>query len=134
LEAADRIELARRIYDAWAEGGFDEFLGFVHPEIEYLTPPQAPEPGPYRGYEGLRELRTRFEESFDWIEFVPEELLPGSQPDQLVALVHTRSRARKSGLELDMANAHLLTFRDGKLIRLKVFLNRRAALTAAGIG
>jgi len=132
---ADRnVELARRAYEAWAAEDVDRFLEeFVHPDVEWLTPPLSPEPGPFRGHDQVRKMIDGYFESFDFFRPEPERILPAASADQVVALVITRTRGKGSGAEVDIRVAHLLTIQDDKVIGFQVFMDRREALIAAGL-
>ncbi len=41
--------------------------------------------------------------------------------------------AKQSGAAVEISNAHVLTLRDGRVMRLEVFLNRAEALEAVGL-
>jgi hypothetical protein len=60
-----------------------------------------------------------------------EELIGSG--DRILALVRWRGRGKGSGIEVEAGGAHLWWFRDGLVIRLKVYRDRdeaRAALEA----
>lgn len=42
-------------------------------------------------------------------------------------------KARHTGIEMESAYAYVWTFRDGRVVHLKSFLEPRAALEAAGL-
>jgi ketosteroid isomerase-like protein len=43
------VEVVRRFYDAWARGDFPGPLELMDPDIEYVNPAEAVEPGIRRG-------------------------------------------------------------------------------------
>ena len=47
----ENVELVRRLYDVWEKDGFGVVPALMDPEIEYVNPPYAVEPGTRRGYE-----------------------------------------------------------------------------------
>jgi ketosteroid isomerase-like protein len=132
--AEHNIEIARRAYEAWAEGDVDAFFEeFVHPEVEWEMPPLSPEPGPFRGHDEVRKMVDGYFESFDVFRPEPERILPATRPDQVVALVTTHTRGKGSGAEVDIRVGHLLTIRNDMVIRFQVIIDQREALAAAGL-
>jgi ketosteroid isomerase-like protein len=128
------VEIASKAYAAWAEGDVDAFLEeFVHPEIEWVTPPVSPEPGPFRGHDEIRRMIASYLDSFEVFRPEPERILPAPAADQVVVLATVHTRGKGSGAEVGVRVGHLLTIRDDKVIRFQVFIDQRDALAAAGL-
>lgn len=72
-------------------------------------------------------------ESFDEIRFELDGVLDAPHTGEVVALVTLHTRGKGSGVEVDIQVAHLLSVRDGKVVRGKVFMDRDEARQAAGI-
>jgi ketosteroid isomerase-like protein len=53
--------------------------------------------------------------------------------DHVIAFGHFHARGRESGLELDSPTGWVFTVRRGKVLNAEGFLNRAAALQAAGL-
>jgi ketosteroid isomerase-like protein len=90
-------------------------------------------PATYEGYDGVRKFtRDLFE---IWEEFSvphPFELLPAR--DNRVLAVHTlRGRGRSSGVVVEMPVFNVYKVRAGKIVRLKSYRDRSAALEAVGL-
>jgi hypothetical protein len=47
----ENVELVKRLYDAWEKDGFGVGTAVMDPDIEYVNPPYAVEPGTRPGYE-----------------------------------------------------------------------------------
>ena len=47
------MELVKRLYDTWEKDGFGVVPALMDPDIEYVNPPYAVEPGTRRGYRGF---------------------------------------------------------------------------------
>jgi ketosteroid isomerase-like protein len=88
--------------------------------------------GTFHGPEGFVRGWKVMTDTWDEFEAVPEELFdPGG--DQILVFARLRGRAHASGIPLDEPVAHLFSFRDGKLARLKVYEDREEALKAVGL-
>jgi ketosteroid isomerase-like protein len=53
--------------------------------------------------------------------------------EHVIAMVRAYGKGRRSGVPVDMVQAHLWTVRDGKLLRLRILATRQQALEAAGL-
>jgi ketosteroid isomerase-like protein len=53
--------------------------------------------------------------------------------DRVVALLRTRGRGGRIDLEVEMRDAHTLTFRDGKITYWRLYLDQAEALSDAGL-
>jgi ketosteroid isomerase-like protein len=125
------VELVRRIYE---DGLFDRdpervIHQFAAPDIEYVNPPDAVEPGIRRGpAEVVEALRNSFE-SFDSRRHELNELF--DRGDAVIAAVSFRMRSRRSGIELVQEEAHTWTLRNGRIVRFEWGRDLGAALEAA---
>jgi ketosteroid isomerase-like protein len=131
MPAGENVELARRLYDSFIRRDFAGAVEFLDPEIELLPPKGTLEEGSYRGYEQVRAHLAGLMDPFEDVRIQPEDFIEAG--DQVVAIVHVSGRGRGSGLPIDTTFAHLLTVRDGKVVRFQAFFDREEALEAAGV-
>jgi ketosteroid isomerase-like protein len=131
MSASDKVELARRLYDAFISRDFAAATELLDPEIELLTPQGTPEEGSYRGYQQARRHLTDLLEPFEDVRVEPKEFI--ETDDEMVVIVHVSGRGKGSGLPIDTTFAHLLTMRGGRVVRLRAFFDREEALQAAGL-
>ena len=68
-----------------------------------------------------------------WAERGVEGLVEVMHTDQVLVLATLSVRGRDSGAEFTIPVGHLLTIRDGKVIRFEVFPERDDAIAAAGL-
>jgi ketosteroid isomerase-like protein len=125
------VEPVGRIY---SDGLFDRdpdriVHEFATPEIEYINPPEAVEPGIRRGRAQAAQALRSSSELFDWRRHDVHELFDCQ--DAVVAAVSFCARIRGSGAELIQEEAHTWTFRDGRIVRFEWGRDLRAALEAA---
>ena len=60
------------------------------------------------------------------------ELVPAG--DRVIGLLHTHWRgAERPDVDIELRDAHTLTFRDGKVVYWRVYLDQREALRDAGL-
>ena len=99
-----------------------------------FSPSGIPGLGVYRGYD---EVRSFFAD--DWFQAFPfeeweldlDELIDNG--DQVIAIARQRGRGATSGVGAELEQAHILTLRDGEVVRIESYLDREKALEAAGL-
>jgi len=127
----ENVEIMRRIY---SDGLIDRdpkrlVDHFATPDIEYVNPPEAVDPGVRRGRaEVILALRPARQSSPSYRHELHELFDLG---DTVVAAV-SRHAGRPSSSEIQK-EAHSWTFRDGKVVRFEPGRNLEAALEAAGL-
>jgi ketosteroid isomerase-like protein len=127
------VVAVRRAYEAFARGDMDGVVADMHPEIEWHQAEGLPHGGHYRGLEEVRRVifEPLDEEWWDEFSAVPGEFLEAG--DEVVVLGRYYARAKATGKPLDVPFVHLWTFRDGKAVRFRQFLDTagwNAALSA----
>jgi ketosteroid isomerase-like protein len=86
----------------------------------------------YRGHEGfLKWDRDAFSEVWESIAVEPLEFIDAG--DHVVVLTRLFGRGVGSGVNVDLATYNVLTFRDGKVARRRLYTDRADALEAAGL-
>ncbi|HEX6116842.1 MAG TPA: nuclear transport factor 2 family protein [Solirubrobacterales bacterium] len=131
--AAANVEVVERAYRIWGERGLEGMREVMHDQIEWHPPPQAPEPGPFRGADEIIRVAGSYLQSFGKFRPVPNRILAGAEPDQVLVLATLTTAGRASGAEFTMPVGHLLTIRDGKIARFEVIPDQVEALAAAGL-
>ena len=91
----------------------------LDPDVEYVNPEGAIEPGTRRG---VAEFVRATEKLIDaWEHWRPELEQIEAVGDQVVAVVRYSARGRGSGVEVEGTESSLWTFRDGKVVRYEWF-------------
>jgi uncharacterized protein len=128
----ENVELVSRIYALAAEdGNLAPSFHLLDPDVEYVNPAGAMEPGTRRGLEAFREAVEKVGEAWEFWRMEPVEFKAAD--DRVAVLVHYRARGRGSGVEIQGRESALWTVRNGKVIRYQWFLNCDDAFEAAGI-
>ena len=127
----ENVELVRHLYES---GLFDrdpkELLRLATPDIEYVNPPYAVEPGVRRGVVAVAQAMRRFAEVWDTSRHDLRELYDCG--DVVVAAVNWHIRGRASERELVNKEAHTWTLREGRIARFEWGQDLGTALAAAG--
>ena len=124
------VEIVRHLYES---GMFDrdpdELLQLATPDIEYVNPPYAVEPGVRRGPAAVGKAMRKFAEPWDTARHELLELYDCG--DVVVADVNWYVRGRGGEKELVNREAHSWTLRDGKIARFEWGQDLATALNAA---
>ncbi len=91
----------------------------------------GPERGIYDGVDGFGRLLDAYWQAMETFEINPTELTEGD--DAVVAATHGRGIGRLSGAEVEARAAHLLHFRNGKVVRWTAYQTAADALAAADV-
>jgi ketosteroid isomerase-like protein len=113
------MEIVRRVYAAWERGDVPGPSELLDPDVEYVNPGGAIEPGTRRGLgEFTQALQTVFESYEYWRADMEKAEAIG---DRVVVVVRYRLRGRGSGVEIEGRESALWTLRDGKVVRYEWF-------------
>jgi len=127
----ENVEIVRHLYES---GMFDrdpeELLELATPDVEYVNPPYAVEPGVRRGLVEVAQAMRRFAEVWDTSRHELRELYDCG--DAVVADVHWHIRGRGSEREFVNREAHTWTLREGRIARFEWGQSLETALEAEG--
>ena len=127
----ENVEVVRSFYRAWARNDLPGPVELMDPEIEYVNPAKAVEPGTRRGVAAFAEAVQRTFDGWESWQAEPEQFRASG--DQVAVVVRYRGRGRVSGVEVVGRESALWTIRDGKVVRYAWFSGRDEALEAAGL-
>jgi ketosteroid isomerase-like protein len=125
----ENVDLVRRLYHAWQRDEFHAPPELLDPEIEYVNPPGAIEPGVRRGLAAFVTAVEKLSEGWSSWQMEPEEFR--AVGNQVAVVMRYRARARRSGIEVEGRESALLTVRDGKIVRYEWFHGPTDAIEAA---
>jgi ketosteroid isomerase-like protein len=118
------VEIVRRIYEAWADG--QSAAAWIDPDMEYVNPDNAVEPGTVRG----RGAFHRVTDTFTEFQVEPERFIDCG--DDVVVIGEARARGL-AGPEMLGRQGYVWTLRDGVAIRFRWFNDPAEALEAVGL-
>lgn len=124
------LEICRRVLEAFNDEGIEGVLPYYDDDCEVYDP-DLPSDRTYRGKEALRSLLNLMLMGSEQTEIRDYELLPAG--DRVVALIRTYFRGSGGGPEVEVRDAHTMTFRDGKIVYWRLYIDRTEALTDAGL-
>ena len=127
----ENVEVVRSFYRAWNNDELPGPVELMDPEIEYVNPVRAVEPGTRHGLAAFGRAVEKVFEGWETWQIEPEQLTPVA--DQVAVLVRYRVRVRGSSAEVEARESALWTLLDGKVVRYAWFHEPGDALEAAGL-
>jgi ketosteroid isomerase-like protein len=130
--ATDNVEIVRRFADCWARGAWDEMAGLADPRVEQHGTVGGVEEGNVRfGVDAIQRDYESVEETWAEHRIEIQNLIDAG--DRVVIFHREYLRGRSSGIETVLDAAVLVDLRDGRIVRLQGYMDRDAALAAAGL-
>jgi uncharacterized protein len=125
------LDQIRGFYDALNRDDVDAAVELCDPEVEvYLNPDVVAALAP-RGRKEVAEYLRGWFDSWDKYAPRPEEFVPAG--DQVVVLVHLRARGKNSRFEIEEDMADVFTLEDGRIVKLRLYVDPTVARGVAGI-
>src|SRR5687767_12541672 len=117
----ENVEVVRRNYEAFAEGGIDGWLEHWSDDLDHRTLRAGiDDSGPVRGKEAMRAHIQDWMDTFDEFWFGPVELIDAGE-ETVVAVERFSGRAKLSGIETEQTCGVVFTIRDGKIARCREY-------------
>jgi ketosteroid isomerase-like protein len=130
----ENVESLKRANEAGNRRDIEALLEELDPEVEWHPSMQALLGGGqpvYRGHGGVRAMFRDFYDAFAEIHLEFSEIR--DLGDRIVAIGHLRTRGKGSGAETESPWGGVSEYKNGKLIRIRTYLDRNQALKAAGL-
>jgi uncharacterized protein len=127
----ENIEIVRRIYASWAPGSSPAESNLLHPDIEWVNPPDAIEPGTRGGIEAFSTITAELDDTIGDLRMDVERIIDAG--DAVVVIATMRGHGSASGVEVERRHGAVWTIRDGKAMRFRWFHEPDDALEAAGL-
>jgi ketosteroid isomerase-like protein len=129
------VALVRAGYERWNAGDVDGLaaLCFAH-DIEYRNSPEWPGQRVYRGSDAVARFLKEEVAEIIGLEGVRIERLDVFDDEILIAM-HARVHGFQSGIDFgEVPVFHVARMRDGKVSRVRVYLDESRAIKAARTG
>jgi ketosteroid isomerase-like protein len=128
----ENVEIVRSSWEAFNRGALDAFIDCFDPEIELHDVPNYPGAAAHFGRGAFRRHVEGFRDAWGEVRVEIEEIAP--HEDQVIARVRYVGIGRESGASVENpASGALYEFRDGRILRVRQFVEHREALEAAGL-
>ena len=114
------------------EGDPEAILEFLDPRIVWEVRSDLPDAASYSGYEGMKRLFATFRDALEDTWYKPLEFIDAGE--QIIVPLRWGGRGRGSGVEVtESEETWLFTLRSGRIVYVREFSDRSAALEAAGL-
>jgi ketosteroid isomerase-like protein len=126
----EAMDVVRAAFEPFARGDFSTVADLPE-EFELILAPEMPDAGTYRGEEARRWI-VAWVDSFDRLT---QELidLTHAGNDRVLAEFIQRGWTAGSDVPVELPTWSLSTLRDGSFVRIELFMDRGAAVRAAGL-
>ena len=131
MSAEESTRLAQSVYEAFGRGDMAALAEAMADDIEWVNPGDPasdPNAGTFKGKEAVLGWFGGLASTLDFTTFEPREFI--AQDDKVVSLVYAEATARDTGRAFVNHEAHVWTFRDGKVARLQIYLDTAATAAA----
>jgi uncharacterized protein len=128
VSAEENTRLVQTMYEAFGRGDVAAIAEVMADDIEWVNPgdPDAnPNAGTFKGKKAVLGWFGGLASTRDYTAFEPREFI--AQNDKVVSLVYAEATVRDTGRAFVNHEAHVSTFRDGKLARYQIYLDTAAA-------
>jgi ketosteroid isomerase-like protein len=124
------VEVAKRSVDAFNRRDVDALLDLGTPD--WVLSSQLLDSGAdFRGREGIERFYAMLSESWEEFRSVVDDYR--DLGDRVLLLGRNTGRGKGSGVTVDAPTAAILDFHEGKVSRIRLYLDPGEALRAAGL-
>jgi ketosteroid isomerase-like protein len=129
----ENVEIVREAFEAFLGGDQEKTARLVDPEVEFHGTVGGLQEGQVA--HGQSQIEHEFEEvdleAWEERRLEAEEFIDAG--DDVVVLLHEYRRGRGSGVELEAKTAVVVAVSGGRVVRIQGYMDRDAALEAAGL-
>jgi ketosteroid isomerase-like protein len=126
----ENVEIVREAYERAARGDFGGFFDPVTEDFVFITSPEVPDAGTYRGEAAIEWIRAWIG-SFDELTIEATELIDAG--DKVLVGILQKGRSQGSPQPVEGCWWQVATFRGDAISRAQLFSERAQALEAAGL-
>jgi ketosteroid isomerase-like protein len=129
----ENIEIARRVIDAFNRRDADAIFECVNRDIEWFPAvPVSFGGGALRGRAGIESYLRDVRDTWEEYRVLSEDFRDIGQ-DQVLVLSRVEGRGASSGGQVDEAMGQIFDLHDGKISRVRTYLDHNDALKAVGL-
>jgi ketosteroid isomerase-like protein len=128
----ENAEIVKRAANAFNERDIETFIALTTPDFEWCPAmDRLIEGGSYRGREGIEAYFEVVSRTWEEFQLLPDEFR--DLGDCVLWLGRAEGRGRSSGIGVDTPLGTVVEFRDGKMSRIRAYLDHGEALLTAGL-
>jgi ketosteroid isomerase-like protein len=130
---SELTDTLRTAYEGFTRRDMDAVLSVMDPEIEWDATDALAHTGLYHGHKGVTDYITSLSAAWDDYQLIPEEFSEADDGAHVMVLGLVKGTLA-GGQAVEARFAHVLQLDGGKVTRLKVCLDREAALAEMPAG
>jgi ketosteroid isomerase-like protein len=128
----EKVEIARRSIEAFNRWSADDFFALATGDFEWFPAmPVTVGGSAYTGRDGIERYMRDIGETWEEYRVAAEEFR--ELDEGVLVLGRIEGRGRSSRAQVQAPFGILIDFRDGRMRRIRTFLDRGQALAAAGL-
>jgi len=127
----ENVDVVRRIYASWAPGSSPAESNLLHPDIEWVNPSDALEPGTRTSIEAFTSIIEGLDETIGDLRMDVERFIDAG--DRVVVVATMRGHGSASGVAIERRHGSVWTIREGNAVRFQWFNEPDQALEAVGL-
>jgi ketosteroid isomerase-like protein len=129
----ENVKVVRRSCEAFVAGDAETAMAALDPQIEWHATVGGIDEGRIaRGHEEIVQAFIDYFGVWERLEMRAEKFIDAGG-DDVVVFWHEVAKGRESGVVVETDTGTVQTVRDGKIIRVRSYLDRADALEAAGL-
>jgi ketosteroid isomerase-like protein len=121
------IQRLQQAYEGFAGRDLEAVLAVMSPDIEWDASDALAHTGMYHGHEGVIEYLRGLSGVWEDFELEPDQYVEAPGGGSIMVLGVTRGRLAETGEHVEARFAHIGEVKDGKIVRIKICLDRAAA-------
>lgn len=127
----DNVAIVDAAYRAWNRGDVDAAVERTHPGVEFAQDRGIPGAVSLSGRSDLRDWLGSFQETWESFRILPERIEAVGERVLVVARIFARGRLSEA--EVEQPVGHVLTLRDGEVVRWESYADVAEAVEAVGL-
>jgi ketosteroid isomerase-like protein len=127
----ENVAIVRRAVAAVNARDIDRYLASCTEDVELRTP-LGPIGGVYEGPDDIRRFFVDIEDTAPDLR-IDLERVEAIGEDRVLTFEHIMASGRTTGIPIPAETTNLFDLVDGKIRRIRIFLDRQEALEAAGL-
>src|SRR4051794_27041243 len=122
------VQLVQQGYEAWNSGDRSWVLEHMSDDVEWMTPTGDPDPGVYRGRQGVEEYWAQWRAAVGQLSFNIEEMIDAG--DAVIVVAERQGRGEHSGLQVSDHVIQVFEFEGDQCVRVKEYYDRDTAFSS----
>ena len=122
----EEVAIIRKAFEAFDRGGMAAAAEYFDPAIEWRTTGVIDPGATYRGMDEVLAYGRRFDAAFEGLHFKPLSFI--ERPPAVVVPTRLSARGTHGGGKVELVLTYACWVRNGKLVRVRSFRSREAAL------